>query len=1170
MDGNKSFQAGGFTAGIQENSAEITIGPAAIAALPLTRFARNFSFGRRDGLTSRYGITPIPGHSTTARHYDIPTFSQTGASGGLMCSEQNYATPASPLVDIYRNRKAVLGISAITVDVDNVIPSDSIAASRLSLKIPYWITTRTNPFAAVQSVARFDFCPAIKKANASGSSNIPESRLEAGIGDGAARSQLAAASYATRQLIGLNKDILHTNIALLEEYLDLGNNPSSTWYMRSAHIKKDLAYVNTNWLMDYTRLGRFGLTSGSSIDYSITGNTVTTTWTISATNKALSFYGYPPYINNKENVNKVINGEIYFYSLFLSNNSTVISASARVKVTALSKETTADFRSFQMDQGNAIYFTTVPGITASKTFGASPGTGTGTDTTKLILPMMTSTDAAGIAQGDFIFSVIDGNAACVLAVDRIRSFINADSNFSGFYVNGQEYPLDGIQYVDPCNNEFKPQLRTTVTANSRTYRELGNGKETSFKTMSDEDVTTAADYANVINTADNEGLLESGKDYQLAYSIYNSMTGKESNVGTPVTFAVPATAAANYLWLNKTLVKYLDLISSEPPAFSGFERLVAYPSKWNLHINHLQLRFYYRQYGAFEWLAAGAFDAAKLFHDVRDNSTLTSYDALNILKVPAFGSVGGQPGGYNDYSDLENDAYIDVTTFQGRVFWCSKTSLRYSMKTDVLSYPLRNSVSVETGELRGVLPHFFQGQAEQAGRLLIFASDGVYEGRFTGDVQTQAVQVSLTADPVIVPVDGSDFTVSQRTTEVSFSSRTACVAEGVVYFMGPRGIFRDDGVQVPQRISQAIEPYYYSTFEPSKTSEFFAHFNARTREILFYFRPVVDATINTNSALTMAWVYSLRTESWQQGVPGAFMLYEYKTLIDWAQDLDTTQFQTQAKAAGMRTIIGARENVAATVSRAFYHDEACNGGDMTPGREFLCATVSESVAGTLRLTLASGFSAAALAAITAGVTKVSITESGTYGAAVHADEIAGLSITNNLNGFHLVTAKTGAYIEIAKPAAFTIGGTISLHVTQYFPVYVEGFHDVTAVIDTNYLAPEGLVNFHQFRKFHALMEPIFVQSGTGEPRVTISWGAPHEFPTTQDAKSFPITPLNPRERTTQVVVDLSNTQMSSQGQALRLNLTYPQVYGRFTLYWFRVDYNDIGEDQLMMYQRANS
>jgi len=940
--------------------------------------------------------------------------------------------------------------------------------------------------------------------------------------------------------------------------------------MRSASIKKELSYVNQNWLLVYNRGGVVPGDNGNEMSFSITGSTVNTTWTISATNKAIAFLGYPPYIDNKENVNKVINSEIYFYSLFTSNTAVVVSDSTKFKITALSKETTADFRSFQMDQGNCLFFKTVPTLTSAKTFGSSPGTGGKTDIAKSTHPIMTASDATSSVQGDFLFSVIDGNAVCVLTVDRIRDFPRFAT--SDFYPNSSTYTFDGIQYVDPCNNELKPKLLATVMANGNAYREFGNKKETSFRTMSDEGLVSAGDYANIINTTANEGVLVGESDYQIAYSIYNSMTGKESNIGAPASFAVPATSAANYIWLNQSLVKYLNLISFEPDFSVGTNLLLELPLSWIYHINHLQYRFYYRELGAFEWLAAGSYDAVKLFRDIRDNSLLTGFDALNILKAPAFGSVGGQPGGYNDYSELENDAYIDVATFQGRVFWCSKTSLRYSMKTDVLSYPLRNSVSVETGELRGVLPHFFQGQAEQAGRLLIFASDGIYEGRFTGDLQTQAVQVSLTADPVVVPIDGSDFTVSQRTTEVSFSSRTACVAEGVVYFMGPRGIFRDDGVQVPQRISQAIEPYYYSTFEPSKTSEFFAHFNARTREILFYFRPVVDATINTNSALTMAWVYSLRTESWQQGVPGAFMLYEYKTLIDWAQDLDTTQFSVKAKAAGMRTIIGARESAESTVSRAFYHDESCSGGDMTPGREFLCSMVSLPVAGTLRLTLAAGFSSAALAAITAGVTKVSITESGTYGVQVYGPEINGLSITNNIDGFHVVTAKAATYIEIVKPAAydeFFIDGD-PLFVTQYFPMYVEGFHSITAVIDTNYLAPEGLVSFHQFRKFHALMEPIFIQSGTGQPRVTISWGAPHEFPTTQDSKSFPITPLNPRERTTQVVVDLSNTQMSSQGQALRLNLTYPQVYGRFTLYWFRVDYNDIGEDQLMMYQRANS
>ena len=249
---------------------------------------------------------------------------------------------------------------------------------------------------------------------------------------------------------------------------------------------------------------------------------------------------------------------------------------------------------------------------------------------------------------------------------------------------------------------------------------------------------------------------------------------------------------------------------------------------------------------------------------------------------------------------------------------------------------------------------------------------------------------------------------------------------------------------------------------------------------------------------------------------------------------------------------------------------------MGPGKEVMAKSIDTGVtAGSTRLYYAVGFSAAAHAAVVAGVTKVGITESVSYGQAVTGDAPTQFSATNNLDGLHLVTAKGvtgfGSYVEIATPASFVLSGSFeTLTVINQFPLYLQGVHDVTAVIDTNYLAPEGLEGFHQFRKIHALLEPVALQGGTQEPRVTLSWCAPHEFPTTADSKSFPITPLNTRERTTQIVVDLYNNQMSSQGQGLRLKLTYPQIFGRFTLYWFSVDYNDIGNDNLMMYQRANS
>ncbi len=70
--------------------------------------------------------------------------------------------------------------------------------------------------------------------------------------------------------------------------------------------------------------------------------------------------------------------------------------------------------------------------------------------------------------------------------------------------------------------------------------------------------------------------------------------------------------------------------------------------------------------------------------------------------------------------------------------------------------------------------------------MVVFGSQETYSGRFTGNQLQSPVQVS--PDNVATfPVDGSDFVIESRTTITSFSSRSAIVAEGELYYWGPTG-----------------------------------------------------------------------------------------------------------------------------------------------------------------------------------------------------------------------------------------------------------------------------------------------------------------------------------------------------------------------------------------------
>ena len=311
---------------------------------------------------------------------------------------------------------------------------------------------------------------------------------------------------------------------------------------------------------------------------------------------------------------------------------------------------------------------------------------------------------------------------------------------------------------------------------------------------------------------------------------------------------------------------------------------------------------------------------------------------------------------------------------------------------------------------------------------------------------------------------------------------------------------------------------------------------------------------------------------------GAWSQYGYKQVIDWAQDLELTGFETPAKVGGTRTLIGSRASTASTVSRPYFHDDDCEGGDFYPDGEMMVKSWSTPVAGTLRLYLAKGFSSTILAQLVAHINHIPpiydymvIKGSTSYG---------GLPSTTNIDTYCLTTGASATpgseYIEIAVAGfsaatqAYLITNPIKTFANaSFFPIFVAGFHDINCQIPTNSLAPMGIEAWNMFRYLHILLLPVATTQGPGIPTASATWECNHYSNPVADTKTFPLTKFNSGEISTQVVMDLTSTKMNAEGQGIAFTISYNQLVGRWTLYALTLYYAHKGTMNLMMYQRPN-
>jgi hypothetical protein len=1116
LEGLKSIVSAALNAGINVNAADVTMGPDAINALPFTRDTYNWSAGRAAGWTTRYGIFPVPGHNSNEDGDAIDSGVLSGyAVRGLVAAEQTPAAHTTADYDVYGRRKFLLGAAVVQLPV---------GTGDKSVPVVYWISTRTSG-----ANHQIDLLPSTSVV-AGGQRMGVRSHLEAGVGGGTAvLSFVAGDDEIDRTLRAIDR--LHTTDLTSLRKIPADFTKYLRWTILQTSVETNLReFVGTNPAADITVD-----TAGLPVDvyFNMAGS---------------------PYWNNGRSQRRSIGLDVS-----LSGSAALATAPKKWAAKAYLSEAAGDL-------------TGDPVVNRSQT-GVADVLGGVLYASDLANATYSTSGAYPAAGSTHIFGRVDDQPSTVpltviaMVTDRpliaainplLRDSTEADTTSTA--ADPPDGGNDFVQWIDPTANMWAPRLFNTAlngTLGSR-YPEtqaaagVAIAKQTCWQNAPA--YIFGTNTSNVVTAVG--GALAANTTYEYGYAVYNALTGKESNVGSPAkAFVAAANSAIRVQIPMNPLMFGAQTSNTQFPAIPELFDEGSAAVQAAVPFNYLAYRLYYRELGSFEWLYAGEASFASVYFE-------PFAEALYIGKTGAVGPSGGQPQGYNDYGDLPVDDYIDVISFQGRLFWMTKQMIRYSNGDDVLSYATRNYLPCPSGEFRGGLVHFFPGSENQDGRIVVFGSDGNYDVRETGEYVQEQVRVSATAQPVALPLDGSDITLSVRSSDTAFSGRCAVAAEGVVYFMGPTGIFRDDGVDVPKRISQAVEPDYFDAYDKTATDEFFAYYNKRSREILFFYRPSgINPELNEAGYKTKAWVYSLRTERWAEGVRGAFCQYGYTALIDWAQDLDVTKFEEVAHGPGIRTLIGARREAASTVSRPYYHDDDCDGGDYKPGDEMMVKEVTKPDASTLRLWLADGYSSTILNAVVAGTTKISVAGSSTYG---------DMPTAASVDGYYTVKAKdaVAATIDIAITGSMGSVSATAFTPDQYFPVFVEGYHDVACVLDHNYIAgSKGLFGWVMFRFFHMLFKPVRRRHGDATPRMTVAWQANHQIGETASSKSLPLFGINTRETTSQIVADVPSDAMQAEGQAVKATLTYNQIAGRWTLYFLAHHYDDKGAGEIMHYQR---
>jgi hypothetical protein len=629
-----------------------------------------------------------------------------------------------------------------------------------------------------------------------------------------------------------------------------------------------------------------------------------------------------------------------------------------------------------------------------------------------------------------------------------------------------------------------------------------------------------------LTTTAGSGIFRANTTYELAYSYYNKRLDFETNVGSPVKFNTGATDFVALQLTNTTGGTRLG-----QPRFTQSENMGllpwdfgVYPSQNNanfsmLEINMTEIRFYYRALGSFEWLPLYFVDAAQWWYYPFFINPTVAGTGLVVGQNPIAGLPGGQPGGFVDHSRLPDQQYNCVLSFQDRVWWFSKDAAFFSPRNNMFEYPVKNSISCRTGNFLGGMVHNYPGQAQQSSRLLIFGTKEVYVARFTGNLTTAPVQVSETSIGEY-PVDASDLVIDTWTTNTAFSFRSAVVAEGFAYWWGPSGVYKDNGVDTPTKISLRLEPKINDLYDPSDVENIHCYYDATAKEITWYYKPKYIAD-PANDRITEALTWNIIDEEW---LPQSF-----NGIVD---SIFPVKIETGIGNAGPRSVAVLRDKRTDIVSRPYFFDAINHGcGDIYPKKDFVVKSISTPSTGIRRLTLAAGYDATNFLQIQAN-DLLALRNVGLYAPT--------LLVSDMLARIVSVNAGSG-YIDIRVPTGALIDSAATLTQPTYFPIYHKaasgvGLNGFVWRLKTKYWLPFGVNTFLNFLWLYMLHKIDLVKSDNAE---TYSIG--YRTPTSGDFIYDTVTYKNNSDGNWQLYHALRTALTNNQGQAIKLDLTGIQI-----------------------------
>lgn len=648
------------------------------------------------------------------------------------------------------------------------------------------------------------------------------------------------------------------------------------------------------------------------------------------------------------------------------------------------------------------------------------------------------------------------------------------------------------------------------------------------------------------------GFLENNKTYDVGFSYYNKLLDYETNVAFVASVAVisgvptetnfslflediNAPSAYGNVWQK------LQADSVAPPwEFSNTEPKTSTPTGRGMHINDYEIRYYYRDSGIGEWLPAGSFDAAK-FWFYKEWAVSGALKGPQICAGPSGSIPGGQPNGFNDYSPLPKQRYICSLIFQQRAFWFSEKSIHFSYANNIYAYPLRNTLTIETGKVRGGIVHMRINENIQQSRVVVFA-DATYAGRFTGERYVQTIQVSVNADGPVVgqfPIDGSDFVMEYLCDSTAFSYRSAVVAEGILYWWGPQGVYRDDGVTEPKKISLILEPNIFDYVDMGRDQEVHCVYNKRSHEIVWFYPPkVTDATYPTYALV-------LNVEN------GKFYKYKVKCQVDSSQNIKLENDTTPDGVDGERVLLHCRETSSSTVQRTYYFDELAMAGDQGPAQQLTVISFSTPATGQRRLTLATG---------SAGITASGIAADGYISLQNVKGYAPSLTLAPDMIAKIVAVNNGSNYIDIELPPDGTFDASGTLTGQTAFPIYHRGFdtvglNGITYLLDTEYWLPNGLSESYvwqyimflfRYRGIPTPLDPFTLQDRHPQSLVSrINWT--NETLVCEGPSSSVLNLINNSSGHCQLLHALKNENRSANGQALKFTLSGLHIGDPWTL-----------------------